>query len=351
MGQPLTLPEQELAAALLRALNRSRRPLALTELCRLLGAPGTELNRLIDLLNENVRLQFDMSLIKQAESETLRALQTGATVPWYSMSRVCPYDLLDPQRLYQLVKGRGRISLLTLTDSTSSRLAACLDNAVSGDVIVSEMQTKARGRRGNNWQMGFATQLSLSMAWKFNNVAQLNGLSLIAALAVLKALIPLGLGIKIKWPNDLFLNQGKLCGILVELHQQFKGAEPGEWAVLGIGLNVYHDHDMEQRLGDRTISALGVQGALPLDRTALCAALISSLRLELTRFETCGFAPYRAQWERYDYLKDRQITIELEDGTRFCGLGCGIDNRGCLRLQAGQETRHFASGHILSCGS
>lgn len=259
-----------------------------------------------------------------------------------------PCDLLDADEINRLSSGRGRVEVLTFTPSTNTALEECLANAVSGDALLAELQTAGRGRRGGSWHTGLGHQLTMSLCWKFSSVDAAWGLPLVSALAAVKALSFLKLPIKIKWPNDLYLNGGKLCGILVELHPLKRPSGTICAAVIGMGLNVYTEERITELLPSRQISALGLQGQLPCTRSQLAAALISALRAELECFSRTGFTPYMQQWEQYDFLKDKDVVLELDDGQQVQGRNAGADERGRLLLKTADGLQAFAAGHILA---
>ncbi len=343
--------------SMLLALNSAGNGLTLQDLSRYLQLPPERVVLALQDLNAAAVEVLGYPLIAvlpqltegQATADAAQNLRNLSTV--LRLAGGSRLDFLDAPRLRQLVDGRGRVSVLPVSDSTNSVLARCLKNCVSGDAVLSELQTAARGRRGNRWQQGIATQLSLSLVWKFQAMQETWGLPLLAALATVEALAPLQLPIKIKWPNDLYLHGHKLCGILVELQAAPALHAGGVWAVIGIGLNVYADADMAARLSERQIVALGRYGELSLDRTELAARIISTLRRELSSFAAHGFKPYLAAWRQHDYLQGKAVVLELDNGQHIAAIAAGADERGRLLLNTAEGLQAFASGHIVSVDS
>ena len=109
----------------------------------------------------------------------------------------------------------NRLDIYQTLDSTNkvaNQLVQEQSDTVSGTVILSEYQTMGRGRRGKNWVSPFAANLYLSMVWDFDQGASaLQGLSLAIGVAVSRALKQLKIeGVKLKWPNDIYINHKKL---------------------------------------------------------------------------------------------------------------------------------------------
>ncbi|MGN0908008.1 MAG: biotin--[acetyl-CoA-carboxylase] ligase, partial [Succinivibrio sp.] len=144
-------------------------------------------------------------------------------------------DLLDAQEIFRGVHGRGRVEVLDVAGSTNTIMLSNAANAVSGDVLMAEIQTAGRGRRGNRWSSGIGRGLALSLAWRFEDADGISPLAVAAGAAVSEALDAERPGIMVKWPNDLVTGGGKLAGILIETEQC--GAQAV--AVIGIGVNVY----------------------------------------------------------------------------------------------------------------
>ncbi len=135
-----------------------------------------------------------------------------------------PLQLLDESVLNSSVA--TPFALIPVIESTNQYI---LDNAReldSGFVCIAEYQSKGRGRRGREWISPFGSNLYLSMFWQLEaGMAAAMGLSLVVGIAIAEAIEKLGIeGIKLKWPNDLYHNDKKLAGILVEMSGQAGGA-------------------------------------------------------------------------------------------------------------------------------
>lgn len=120
-------------------------------------------------------------------------------------------DLLDYERIYGLVR-RGNIIVKPVINSTNQYLLERIDQLSSGDVCVAEYQTAGRGRRGRYWASPFGCNLYLSLYWHLHQgPAAAMGLSLVAGIVIAETLNKLsGSNIKVKWPNDLYLNEKSL---------------------------------------------------------------------------------------------------------------------------------------------
>lgn len=109
--------------------------------------------------------------------------------------------------------------MLPVIDSTNQYLLDRIGELKSGDACVAEYQQAGRGRRGRKWFSPFGANLYLSMFWRLEQgPAAAIGLSLVIGIVMAEVLRKLGADkVRVKWPNDLYLQDRKLAGILVEL--------------------------------------------------------------------------------------------------------------------------------------
>ena len=140
------------------------------------------------------------------------------TVPGKGYSLPEPIQLLDEKRIAAQIE-HGRVTVLPVIDSTNQYLLDRLNELQSGDACVAEYQQAGRGRRGRKWFSPFGANLYLSMYWRLEQgPAAAVGLSLVIGIVIAEVLQSLGADkVRVKWPNDLYLQDRKLSGILVEL--------------------------------------------------------------------------------------------------------------------------------------
>ncbi|MCF6184313.1 MAG: biotin--[acetyl-CoA-carboxylase] ligase, partial [Bacteroidales bacterium] len=123
--------------------------------------------------------------------------------------------------------------------STNDKAKGCLQSGKPENftVIISEEQTKGRGQRGNFWHSEKNKNLTLSTIIfpNFLPVSKQFYLSKVVSLGIIDYLNSKKQGFKIKWPNDIFYNDKKICGILIE--NSLTGTEIKS-SIIGIGLNI-----------------------------------------------------------------------------------------------------------------
>lgn len=237
------------------------------------------------------------------------------------------------------------IEVFQSLDSTNKYVreqAEKLDYA--GSVVLAERQTSGRGRRGKTWVSPFAANVYMSILWDFEQGAQaLEGLSLAIGVAVRRALIDLGLGnVRLKWPNDIYIGNKKLGGILLEMI----GDPAGHCSVvIGVGINVSMPASMAVSI-DQPWTDCHSESQTPIYRNKLAAALIHNIFELLKDFETIGFAGYRDEWQEADAYKGRQGTISTPQDS-ISGTVIGVDNSGAVQLKMKSgEIRRFIGGEL-----
>lgn len=185
----------------------------------------------------------------------------------------------------------SRIVVLNTVNSTNQYIMDNIKYVRSGDACVAEYQTSGRGRFGKIWVSPFGKNVCLSIYWKFYKIpSTIIEFSLMISIIVAKILKNLGVShIKIKWPNDLYVNEKKIAGILIEIITRKNHITH---VIIGIGINVYMFTcaKLVTKIKNHWISLEGI--GIILDRNILIATLINILRQKLKDFECYGFKPF-----------------------------------------------------------
>jgi BirA family transcriptional regulator, biotin operon repressor / biotin---[acetyl-CoA-carboxylase] ligase len=261
-----------------------------------------------------------------------------------------PVELLDARRIgaelgSQRLPRLRRLELLFEVDSTNSRLlAAAPPPGGQADACLTELQHAGRGRRGRRWIAPFGAGISLSVAWTFaDGPRTLPALSLAVGVAVVRAVRRAGAqGLKLKWPNDIWFNDRKIGGVLIELRAEASG--PAH-VVIGVGINVALPPPARREIeaGGARVAALADACAAAPSRNLVAGAILDELLSMLPVFEREGFAAFRDEWAALDALSGRPARVLLAD-TTISGNACGVDPDGALLLDTGDGMQRFVSG-------
>jgi len=218
------------------------------------------------------------------------------------------------------------VEVLPQVDSTNTEL---MRRARAGQnepvLLVAEQQSAGRGRLGRDWHSSPGDSLTFSLGLPLAP-PDWSGLSLAVGVALAESLHP---EVRIKWPNDLWLGERKLCGILIETATPVAapaaagvGAAPARYTVIGVGINIAPRPGDGLRTPPASLSELlpGVDAGQALLRIA--APLVQAVQA----FEGFGFAPFQARFNARDLLRDRAVA--LSDGSS--GTAHGASESGAL---------------------
>jgi len=263
------------------------------------------------------------------------------TVPGKGYSLPEPIQLLSQDFISSQIN-QGQVAVLPVIDSTNQYLLDRIGTLQSGDACVAEYQQAGRGRRGRKWFSPFGANLYLSMYWRLEQgPAAAIGLSLVIGIVMAEVLRDLGASqVRVKWPNDLYLQDRKLAGILVELTGKTGDAAQ---IVIGAGINLAMRKVESDVINQGWINLQ--EAGIAIDRNTLAARLINELRAALELFEQEGLTPYLSRWEKLDNFINRPVKLIIGD-KEIVGISRGIDTQGALLLEQDGATKAWMGGEI-----
>ena len=239
------------------------------------------------------------------------------------------------------------VEVLPELDSTNSELMRRAKQGQTDPVLlVAERQTAGRGRLGRQWisdvDSGQNT-LSFSLGLRLAPV-DWSGLSLAVGVAVAQSLHA---DIRLKWPNDLWYQDRKMAGILIEtasLLPSEAAALPvgSRFAVVGIGINMQPSAVVGNANILRTPPS-GLGELLPgIGAPAALQRVAASLVATMLCFERDGFAAFRARFQALDVLRGRAIAAS--DGLQ--GSAQGVDASGALLVHTSHGVQRIISSEV-----
>jgi BirA family biotin operon repressor/biotin-[acetyl-CoA-carboxylase] ligase len=238
-----------------------------------------------------------------------------------------------------------KIEIFPEMDSTNSYLNERIGSGLnSGCVCLAESQTQGKGRHGKSWVSPFASNIYLSLYWKFDlSPMALGGLSLAIGVAVARALSSYGVsGIGLKWPNDLLWNNRKLGGILLEVSGEMSG--PCN-VVIGIGLNINMNRESGKSIDQPWVDLSEILDQEVVSRNKIIGHILGQLVSVLDSYPEYGAKRFLEEWRRWDVVTGKKVRITLP-GNEYSGTVLGIDDEGMLILDSGKEVRKFSSGEV-----
>jgi len=212
-------------------------------------------------------------------------------------------------------------------------------------LIGTNKQTGGRGRGKNSWWAGDGA-LTFSLVLKPGEMGVPQSvwpiLSLIVGLSVCEGLeqVTPELSFLIKWPNDVYLRQKKICGILIETVSQ-----QADTLVVGVGINV--NNSLAEAPPEIQERATSLVDCVSQEYVHAEAVLLNVLNALFANLDTLAQSPtaLMAGWKRRCYLTSKLVTIEngQDQLTGFC---LGVDEDGALRLRTELGETRFFGGTI-----
>ena len=229
------------------------------------------------------------------------------------------------------------VRLVAETKSTNADVAAAArEGAPEGTVIVAEHQTAGRGRLDRTWEAPRSSGLAMSALVRPQELdpARWPWIPLMAGLAVADAVRAVGLGPRLKWPNDVEIGGRKLAGILVERVETTDGPA----AVIGIGLNVVMSSD---QLPVPTATSLLLEGSAATRNDVLAGVLTGlTTHYGLLRADPAGL---REAYLAVCGTVGSTVRVMLPDDVVLTGAATDVDEYGRLVV----DGRPITAGDVV----
>ncbi|HEX9556946.1 MAG TPA: biotin--[acetyl-CoA-carboxylase] ligase [Reyranella sp.] len=219
------------------------------------------------------------------------------------------------------------------TNDEAARLADA--GAPEGTVVWSREQTGGRGRRGRHWASPVGNLYSSTILRPDCAAPRAAELGFVAALAVAD-IVPADRQVRLKWPNDVLVDGGKIAGILLE--SAVGRAGQVDHVVAGIGLNV----GFAPQLPEMRYPGAALGGSVEAALEGLTAALAA----RLAQWRRDGFETVRAAWLAQAGPIGAEVDVRLGDEL-VRGRFAGLDRQGALLLDTAAGPRKIVSGELL----
>lgn len=204
-----------------------------------------------------------------------------------------------------------------------------------GTVIITDKQTKGRGQRGNQWLTEPGKNLTFSLILKPSFLAPKDQflITIVISLAVLDTIKSrLNQRAFIKWPNDLMINNKKVCGVLIE--NQLRGNKIRH-AVVGIGINVNQENfDLP------SATSLSQVSGEPYNLPSLLVDLLECIEARYLMLRNGKTKELKESYVHALYWRDEWHTFSSQ-GEVFSGMIKGVDENGKLWVKEGETHRTF----------
>ncbi|MEL9940169.1 MAG: biotin--[acetyl-CoA-carboxylase] ligase [Ignisphaera sp.] len=246
-------------------------------------------------------------------------------------------DLDDISHAYRYVEFvdtslRYYIHYLDSCDSTQDVAHALASSgAPEGTVVIAEELRRGRGRMGRQW-IASRGGLWLSIILKPKHLRNMHLLSLASSVAVAKAIKSLlGIEARVKWPNDVLVDEKKVAGILIEGVLE---ADQIRYIVLGVGVNV--NNDLPSHLLDTATTLKSVVGS-DIPRIPLLINIIKNIDIVYAKLRQGEGKEVLDEWRRLSSTIGRRVKV-ITFSQEIEGIAEDIEDDGALRIRTKENS-------------
>jgi BirA family biotin operon repressor/biotin-[acetyl-CoA-carboxylase] ligase len=228
------------------------------------------------------------------------------------------------------------------TNATARQLAE--EGAKEGTIVIADEQSKGKGRLSRSWISPPKKNLLFTLIFRpAMKPIQVFRLTLLSSLSISEAIErETGLKPLIKWPNDLYLNHKKVCGILTE----FAGDQDRvSYCLVGIGMNVNFDPSVYPEIRD---SATSLSQCLKQEvpRVQILRKILERIEENYRWLKREGVARLQEEWNNRSFISGKMVTVSSGE-TDECGIAESIDEDGFLILRDEKgEKKKILSGDV-----
>lgn len=262
------------------------------------------------------------------------------------MSDLLTFDEIAPF-LHTNYIGKNIIHFDTI-GSTNDQAKITADDVPSsnGTVLISEEQTAGRGRLGRKWISTKGKNILMSIILKPDMMLKdAVKITQIAAAALVCSIRTLGIDAYIKWPNDIIVNNKKVCGILTETKSKLSKIQ---YIILGIGINVnINSNEIPQDL-IKTASSLYIESKNKISRKKLTADVINNFEKFYNKFLIDNdFNSSLEICRKYSAVLNKKIYV-INKNKKYEALAVDINNNGELIVEYEDLRREKLNSNEIS---
>lgn len=249
------------------------------------------------------------------------------------------------RKLHTRVIGRKILSYNTVDSTNTVAFSLAEKGTHEGTAVFAEGQRKGKGRLGRSWISPKSAGIYLSLILRPKiSPSQASLITLLSAVSCAEAIRKIcGLRALIRWPNDVLVNNKKVCGILTEMQAKDSCVK---FIILGIGINV-NTPPSKLPKGAGSLQEEAKSARCQFSRLQLAQELLRQLDKEYLYFQHKGSARLITRWKNLSALSGKRVKVVFQHGT-IEGQAQDIDEQGALivRLDNGFK-QHVLAGDII----
>lgn len=211
-------------------------------------------------------------------------------------------------------------------------------------VVVSEAQTNGKGTKGRSWSSPKGKGLWFSILLKPSiDLKDINFLTILTSTTLYNTLLDFGINPKIKWPNDIYLNSKKLCGILTE-SKIFNNKV--EYIIIGIGINVNLElTDFDDELQKTATSLLISTGKL-FNRENILDKFLYNFYKSYTEFVNANKSDILKIYKNNSLILNKEVNLEYKNSIRKVTPIDILEDGSLLIKNSNNETEKIITGEV-----
>ncbi|MNP18249.1 Bifunctional ligase/repressor BirA [compost metagenome] len=244
-------------------------------------------------------------------------------------------DVMTLRNAFNTTIMGANVEIIQTTVSTQEEARIRAEKgAAEGTLILAEEQTGGKGRLGRKWFSPYGKGIWMSLLLRPQQPLKFTSqLTLLTGVAVCRAIrSTTGIEAGIKWPNDILMNNRKICGILLESAVE---DEVVRYCIVGIGISVnLDDQDYPSELKEIATS-IKMECGKAVDRTVLIAAVMDEFESLYKLYQHEGFQPIATLWEALSVTIQQEVIVSTYQG-QLEGVAVGLDSSGALLVDMGQ---------------
>ena len=203
-------------------------------------------------------------------------------------------------------------------------------------VVTAQTQTQGRGRRGRNWISPLGNLFfSLGLEFELNKLSDLVLISSLSLRNTIQFFVPQE-DVKLKWPNDILLNDCKVSGMLIER------ADDTYW-IVGMGVNLKEAPNVSRLIYPATCLA---KYHADVSRISFIKVFLKNFEQILNQWHAHGIEPIISAWLAHAKSLNETISVHLEN-KEIVGIFRGVDNHGSLLLETAGEICNIYAGDVF----
>jgi len=215
------------------------------------------------------------------------------------------------------------------------------ENIDEGTIVIADVQTKGRGRKNRSWVSPYGGLWFSVILYPDIIPKRGMAITMAASISVSQAIKDItGLKTKIKWPNDVLLNDKKVCGILTELNADIKKIKN---AIVGIGINVNNKVDEELK---EIATSLKQEFGSEVTSLRLLGLTLENFDNNYEKLKINDFEYIKKIWLSYSNIIGKKVKI-TEENTMIVGVVKDIDDNGYLILKTDNGIKNVLNGDII----